>query len=250
MMTTTYFNHGVFNTLPRGKRLLSIGVGNGIMERKAKEFGNYVVGVDIDSSCIKNLSRILDESFVLDIEHTKDLPFRKHSFDVILLADVLEHLIDPERILMRLQLYLKDDGYIIVSLPNVANWSIRLALLLGFFQYSEEGILNKGHLRFFTKKTAIKLCKQAGYEVASLSYNTSLVNLAYGFLLSLFPNKGKQGTVEKASQEFSSPAKHSRGRLRVVIKRIAETADAFITHLFPGLLAYQFVFVLKKKHTL
>ena len=60
---------------------------------------------------------------------------------------------------------LAENGFIVVSIPNIANWKVRLKLLLGKFDYREEGIMDKTHLRFFTKKTAVRLIEKAGYKI-------------------------------------------------------------------------------------
>lgn len=78
-------------------------------------------------------------------------------FDVITFADVLEHLRDPNQALTRAKDYLKEDGFIIISLPNVANWRVRLSLLLGKFNYTKTGILDESHLRFYNLETAKNL---------------------------------------------------------------------------------------------
>jgi 2-polyprenyl-3-methyl-5-hydroxy-6-metoxy-1,4-benzoquinol methylase len=79
--------------------------------------------------------------------------------------DVLEHLRDPVSLLKRLRPFLKPDGTIIISIPNVANLSIRFGLLFGRWNYAEYGILDRTHLRFFTRKTAIAMVTGAGFEI-------------------------------------------------------------------------------------
>lgn len=60
---------------------------------------------------------------------------------------------------------LNDDGYVVVSLPNVAHWEVQFALLQGRFEYTREGLLDDSHLRFFTYDTALKLIREAGFEI-------------------------------------------------------------------------------------
>ena len=86
------------------------------------------------------------ESIYLNIKYEK-------YFDIIVFADILEHLKEPLEVLKRYKKYLKDDGYIIISIPNIANWKIRFKSLLGRFEYNEYGILDSGHLRFFNEKS-------------------------------------------------------------------------------------------------
>jgi hypothetical protein len=96
-------------------------------------------------------------------------------YDRVLLLDVLEHLKNPERILRQSRGTLKPDGLLIVSVPNVANITVRLALLFGRFNYQERGILDRTHLRFFTRRTARAMLKGEQYEI--LEERTSIMPL-------------------------------------------------------------------------
>jgi len=86
-------------------------------------------------------------------------------FDVVLLADVLEHLVMPDATLRQLREVLAPDGALIISLPNVVHWVTRLKISLGQFNYELWGTLDHTHLRFFTKKTARALIEAAGYRI-------------------------------------------------------------------------------------
>lgn len=84
---------------------------------------------------------------------------------MILAADVLEHLVAPEQLLQRLPEVLCPDGRIIVSLPNVAHVSVRLSLVLGRFDYTETGILDRTHLHLYTFQSARRLLEGAGLRI-------------------------------------------------------------------------------------
>ena len=99
-----------------------------------------------------------------DVE-SAELPWPPGAFDAIICADVLEHLRDPCGALRRLRSLLAPAGWMIVSVPNVAHWSVRLRLLAGRFDYQPSGVLDEGHLRFFTRGTARQLMSQAGLTV-------------------------------------------------------------------------------------
>src|SRR4029077_8783598 len=96
-------------------------------------------------------------------------------FDVIIFADVLEHLAWPIGVLRGYLDLLKDGGNVIVSLPNVGLWSVRVNLLLGRFHYEETGVLDRTHLRFFTRRSARELIEKAGLEIVRRTYNPGLV---------------------------------------------------------------------------
>src|SRR5262249_1595784 len=86
-------------------------------------------------------------------------------FDVILLGDVLEHLRHPDRVLRRLQPLLVSSGHLVVSIPNVAHGSVRLALLLGRFDYTPSGLLDDTPLRFFPRSSRVSLFEKSGWSV-------------------------------------------------------------------------------------
>ena len=100
-----------------------------------------------------------------DIEGTPALAQCAGEYDVIVFADVLEHLRDPERVLRSLAPFLARGGRVLASIPNVAHWSIRWRLLAGRWQYQDRGILDRTHLRFFTRETALALFASAGLAV-------------------------------------------------------------------------------------
>lgn len=92
--------------------------------------------------------------------------FDKASFDYIVCADVLEHLIDPWKVLTELVTYLKPSGRLVVSIPNVRHWSVWFPLILrGRWEYRDVGIMDKTHLRFFTRVTGVKLIEGASSKV-------------------------------------------------------------------------------------
>ncbi len=103
------------------------------------------------------------------------IPYNKKQFDYIICADVLEHLRDPQATIERFIPYLKDDGHFLISLPNVRQYAVvKLLALYGRFDYMDYGILDKTHLKFFTKDTAIEMLKKAGLIVERIEryYNS------------------------------------------------------------------------------
>jgi 2-polyprenyl-3-methyl-5-hydroxy-6-metoxy-1,4-benzoquinol methylase len=115
------------------------------------------------------------------------------AFDVIIFGDVLEHTRNPEHILEQARVLLKPHGRIIVSLPNIVNLRVRLKILLGNFEYEESGILDRTHLRFFTKASAKAMIERAGYrvldsEVSGYSLPRGLIRMFPGLLAVQFVN--------------------------------------------------------------
>ena len=89
-------------------------------------------------------------------------------FDDVVCADVLEHLPDPSAVLQRVRGWIAPGGRLYVSLPNVANAAVRLSLLAGRFEYADAGILDRTHLRFFTRRTARRLVEEAGFRIGGV----------------------------------------------------------------------------------
>jgi SAM-dependent methyltransferase len=127
---------------------------------------DWVGGVELfHDAAEKAKQRNIDLVLEGDVNNIS-LPIELNSLDVILCLDVLEHLVDPWTTLTYLRTFLKKDGVLICSIPNVRNWRVVFPLIFkGEWKYTKEGLLDKTHLRFFTKKTAIELLEVSSYEV-------------------------------------------------------------------------------------
>ena len=102
------------------------------------------------------------------------------TFDCVMFLDVLEHVANPHEVLVDAGRLLKPGGVVIVSVPNVAHWSIRLGLLFGNFDYTEAGIMDATHLRWFTRKTATNMLHSAGFELRSYDVSAGTWLAVYG----------------------------------------------------------------------
>lgn len=149
---------------------LDLGGGNGLLTANLKEKGIDSIGVDIEDPA--KVTAPFLKYYQVDLNNPEKLNF-KREFDYIILADVLEHLQSPMDLLRHIGKFLKPEGKIIISLPNIAIWFYRISLLMGRFNYGEKGILDKGHLRFYTLDTARQLLFRSGY-ILSLTKPTSL----------------------------------------------------------------------------
>jgi 2-polyprenyl-3-methyl-5-hydroxy-6-metoxy-1,4-benzoquinol methylase len=146
-----------------GDRVFEGGVSTGYLSRGFVEAGRLVDGAEIDSEAARQAEQVCDKVWVGDLEHLDVTELG--TYRVMLFGDTLEHLVDPAALLRRLRPKLEPDGALVVSIPNVANWTMRLRLLAGRFDYTDRGILDRTHLRFFTKRTAIDLLRSAGFDV-------------------------------------------------------------------------------------
>jgi 2-polyprenyl-3-methyl-5-hydroxy-6-metoxy-1,4-benzoquinol methylase len=163
----------VFSLIPpKAKTLLDIGCGAGWLGEKIKATRQcFIVGVEKDREAGKRANQILDAVFIQDIEKFP-LPFRERSFDCIVISDLLEHLVDPWETLRRLVGLLSDDGVVIISIPNIGHYTTLLSLIAGHFEYKDEGILDRTHLRFFTHEGIKNLLERSGLGLIKMLRNT------------------------------------------------------------------------------
>jgi 2-polyprenyl-3-methyl-5-hydroxy-6-metoxy-1,4-benzoquinol methylase len=145
--------------------VLEIGPASGYLSRRFVEAGCAVTGIEVDETLARRAAWPAVQVIRGSVADEEVLQQVRDTFDVIAMADVLEHLRQPERTLVRMRDFLNPDGYIVVSLPNIANWKTRLGLFCGRFEYADAGILDRTHLRFFTKRSAEAMIREAGYEV-------------------------------------------------------------------------------------
>ena len=154
----------VYNYIEPNTKVLDVGCTDGLLGRYLKKNKScHVTGVDFNKDAIALAKKVLDRAEVLDVcsqDAFKD--FKNENYDYIIFADVLEHLADPLPVLIEAKKLLSPTGNIIISVPNVAHGSIRLSILNGQFDYTEEGLLDRTHLRFFTYKSLMKFAGNAG----------------------------------------------------------------------------------------
>jgi methionine biosynthesis protein MetW len=159
----------IFQLIEPGEKILDVGCGTGRLAEQLRIKKNcYVVGIERDELEAKFAEQRCDKLLLADVEKIEDIPFQTGYFDVIIFADVLEHLLNPELVLQKFKKYLSSNGYIFLSVPNVANWYIRLQLLAGIWNYKEVGLLDKTHIRFFTLKSVKEMIQRCGYTITYL----------------------------------------------------------------------------------
>lgn len=166
------------------ERVLEVGCGSGetLEMLKRNNLCKETVGIELFPAAADEARTKVDTVFCLDVEKS-ELPENLGKFDLILLLDVLEHLVDPWVVLRRLKdECLADGGKVIISLPNARHFSLVIPLLLGKFTYAERGILDKTHLRFFTKNSAIDLLESASLKVEEIKATSLDVRLKSGKL--------------------------------------------------------------------
>ena len=168
--------------IEKEKKFLDIGCGKGTLGQYLKEeFGAHVTGIEMMKKMAQDAVLILDEVICSRIE---DLDFTAYNekFDYIVFSDSLEHFIDPEFVLIQSKAMLKTDGELLISIPNVRNFRVILPLLFfGDFEYQEEGLLDRTHLRFFTLSSISNALKRTGYNIKKIEMDLP-INTKTGLL--------------------------------------------------------------------
>jgi len=144
-------------------RLLDVGCDDGFAARDLLKDGFQVVGIDRNPVTLGKAARYYQQTILADIE--SELPLPDGPFNVMIFADILEHLTNPATVFAHFAELLAPGGLVILSVPNVAHWYMRLSLLFGRFEYRERGILDRTHLRFFTLRSARKFLEDAGFRI-------------------------------------------------------------------------------------
>ena len=119
--------------------------------------GCTVDGVDVDLEAIKSCQIIYRRAIAINLEQRRISDAFVGKYDFIVVADVLEHLFSPEMFLNDLPQLLKDDGVILFSIPNITHIAVGIELLNGHFEYRDNGLLDKTHMRFFSRSSLISL---------------------------------------------------------------------------------------------
>ena len=158
---------------PQAALEIGCGIGRTLQAIKNRYPECRTIGIDIDEESVKKAAGIADLALRADIEKTElsELGVEKDSFDYILYGDVLEHLANPWQILKKHKEYLKSDGKILASIPNIRFRNVLLDLLFGYWSYLPSGILDVTHLRFFTLREMKRLFRTAGLYIYDIKGN-------------------------------------------------------------------------------
>ena len=233
------------------KSVLEVGCASGYLTKLLVERGCDVVGMEIDPDAADVAEKWADRVVVGDVDDEDIWNYIKdESFDVVLLGDVLEHLRRPLPALRHAVRKLKPTGFVVTSMPNVAHGDVRIALMNGRFQYSEWGLLDRTHLRFFTLETIREFLSEAGLVVVDTKrvveplFHTELGVTrrdispktldelytdpeieTYQFVMKSVRENGSQAVAELATRvnELSDRVYHQRVRLALFRKTLRDT---------------------------
>jgi 2-polyprenyl-3-methyl-5-hydroxy-6-metoxy-1,4-benzoquinol methylase len=201
------------NALPAQSKVLDVGAASGTLARMCQNKMLRLFGVEPNPDWAQMASPMYEKMWVCSISDLEESALS--GYDVVVLGDILEHVPTPEIVLNQLVEYQVPGARFIISVPNVANLWVRLNLLFGRFDYADRGILDRTHLRFFTRKTLVAMLENAGLEILSI--------------------RSTPIPLELISDFFVTPP-----------GRLIHALLAKCTSLLPSLLGYQFVVDAKK----
>jgi len=186
--------------------VLDIGCSSGKLGQELKKNKHCIVyGSEIDEGDYHRAQKVLDKVFLFNIE-TDILPktLEGKKFDVIIFADVIEHLVRPVRTLKIAKDLLKPQGRVVFSIPNMAHISVRLQLLSGRFSYNETGLLDKTHLHFYDYSEVQRVMAEAGLQM--VVNDSNVLNYPPSFLKEKLAELGliDNGFTERAQHDINA----------------------------------------------
>ncbi|HET9393786.1 MAG TPA: methyltransferase domain-containing protein [Candidatus Rubrimentiphilum sp.] len=156
----------IVSQIPPSSTVLDVGCASGYLAQLLRGKNCIVTGIEVNESAAAIARQHSAEVFVADLEEESLAEIvKRQEFDIIVFADVLEHLRTPGEVLKSAHGLLKPGGVVLASVPNIAHGAMRLSLLTGNFDYAEFGILDDSHLRFFTARSLDALFLSAGFSI-------------------------------------------------------------------------------------
>lgn len=156
------------------KRVLEVGAGPGSITRLLKEHGNCrITAIEVDETAINKLAPFCERVYQSDLNDaswTSNIIAQDEKFDVVVAADVLEHLYHPVATLRAMSGILNKDGYVVVSLPHIGHNAVIACLVDEDFAYQDWGLLDRTHIRFFGIKNIQQLFDEAGFKIVEAEF--------------------------------------------------------------------------------
>ncbi len=193
--------------------LLDLGAAGGELGEALRRRFKRTIGFEFDVDRLADLRTRFDQAVIADLETVRRLPSRA---DAIVLADILEHLRDPSKLLACVRRSLSPAGHVFISVPNIANITVRIGLMFGIFEYRERGILDSSHLRFYTMRSIKREIEGAGFRIVAIRGSSVPIRL-----------------IVPRAPEF--------------LLRTGERLLTLVTRIWRGLFAYQIIIVAESR---
>lgn len=219
--------------------VLDVGCGYATTSQKIAQLGNRVTGIESsDEAVAKARTRVgvVVQADLQDMAAVRS-SIAASRFDAIVFADVLEHLAWPGKVLSAYLEFLRPGGSVFVSLPNVGLWAVRLSVLFGSFNYADSGVLDRTHLRFFTRRSARGLIEGAGLAITNTTYNPGIVRPLVPLAKRLV--RSREGEHDPSALLESRAYKGYMKSVYPIERAVARMA--------PGLMAFQMIFEAKRR---
>ena len=186
----------------RSKLVLDVGCGAGDLAALLQQQGHVVDGISISESEIQTAKPFLRNAWLQNLEQGLP-PVAPASYDAVVCSHVLEHICYPKQLLKDIHASLKEDGYLVVALPNIMHYKTRFELMGGNFKYDQQGLWDYTHFRWYTYLSAKKLLEEHGFHVAFASVSGELpLNSLFSKILPAGIRKGIYKMLTGISKGF------------------------------------------------
>ena len=211
--------------------VLDIGCGRARLGLEIEGLGFKVTGLDNSPVACEVARQRITEVIELDITNYSrvEQTLADRRFDFLMAADSLEHSLDPYGVLKFYRKFLKPNGYLVLSLPNVVVWDNRLRTLFGRFDYTDSGVMDRTHLRFFTFRSARQLVVDCGFAPEKSTFEPGIAR-AFLPVIKRFIGKGEQ-----------SPGSILDSKAYGFYQQYLLPIEIAVTAVAPGLLAFRTV---------
>lgn len=169
----------IIERLQPGASVLDVGCAGGDLGAALVSAGYTVTGIENDPARCERAATRLSRVYEKDIDDDSIRNIVSEQFDAIIFGDVLEHVRDPQSVLCEAADLLNPEGFICASIPNIAHGTARIALLEGRWDYKEEGLFDRTHMRFFTHDSIVEMLHGTGFVIDS--FKATVVRPASGF---------------------------------------------------------------------